>query len=81
MARKDRILLQQIKNSSAPRKQEGFAGKPVHIWSGEHGAWWRPEARGYTCDRTQAGVYAFEEAFRSTFHCGPEKRIAFVLAA
>jgi hypothetical protein len=81
MARSDRIWLEQIKSGSAPRKQENFAGRPVRIWSDERGAWWRAHARGYTSDPDQAGVYDFEQAYQSISHCGPEKRIAFVLAA
>ena len=26
--------------------------------------WWRPERRGYTTDRTEAGVYSFREAVK-----------------
>lgn len=45
------------------------------IWSGEHGAWWRPNSAGYTSHREAAGVYEIEEARRITSHCGPEKKI------
>jgi hypothetical protein len=77
----ERISLEQIKKGSAPRKQERFLGRPVRIWSGDRSAWWRPHARGYTCDPRQAGLYDFEDAYQSLSHCGPEKRIAFILAA
>ena len=32
------------------------------IWSIEHNAWWRPDRRGYTPDRTSAGRYTMKEA-------------------
>jgi hypothetical protein len=31
------------------------------IWSNEHGAWWRPNERGYTTLLHEAGSYTFEE--------------------
>lgn len=81
MPANQRISLEQIKNGEAPLKRELLAGQPVRIWSGEKAGWWRPHARGYTCDPKQAGLYDFEDAFQSTSHCGPEKRIAFELTA
>lgn len=54
-----------------------LSGINVRIWSGEHGAYWRAESSGYTSDSLSAGVYEFDEAWRRTRHCGPEKRIAF----
>lgn len=53
--------------------------RTVRIWSGEHGAYWRSDSRGYTLDRFDAGYYVFHDAFNRTRHCGPEKRIAFEL--
>lgn len=35
---------------------------PVLIWSMEHDAWWRPNWRGYTLSRAEAGVYTRREA-------------------
>lgn len=52
--------------------------RKVYIWSREHGAYWRPNAEGYTSDKTQAGIYGFEEAFDRTKHCGREKRIEYI---
>lgn len=52
------------------------ASEPTLIWSGEHQAWWRAPANGYTADILAAGVYPYEEAHKKTSHCGPEKRIA-----
>jgi len=33
------------------RNREWWAKRLVLIWSNEHGAWWRPEAAGYTGNR------------------------------
>jgi len=32
------------------------------IWSIEQDSWWRPEQRGYTFNRSEAGHYSLEEA-------------------
>lgn len=32
------------------------------IWSIEHGAWWRPESKGYTTHLSGAGVYSYKKA-------------------
>lgn len=34
------------------------------IWSNEHRAWWRPDARGYTLDIERAGRYSRDEAIK-----------------
>lgn len=47
----------------------------VWIWSGEHSAYWRPDASGYTVYPHVAGVYSRAEAESLTSHCGPEKKI------
>ena len=44
-------------------------GEPHLIWSGEHNAWYRPEAHGYTEDIAQAGVFR-----RAPGAVEPEKR-------
>ena len=36
----------------------------VKIWSYEHNAWWRAASRGYTTDKSQAGLYDLPEAER-----------------
>lgn len=51
--------------------------KTVHIWSGEHRAWWRQLGEGYTDATAHAGVWTFAEAWERTKHCGPEKKIAY----
>lgn len=60
-----------------PEHVAKHADRRVRIWSGEHGAYWRPNGAGYVSEQAGAGIYRFEEAYRSTRHCGPEKRIAF----
>lgn len=68
-----RISLNEIKLN--PDLKKGMHGKPVFIWSNEHKMWWKPNAAGYTDDRSMAGVYKFEEALSASFHAGPEKEI------
>lgn len=50
----------------------------VHIFSAEHGAYWRPGACGYTTDVTEAGLWAREEAEARIQGCGPEKKLRLV---
>jgi hypothetical protein len=78
----DRLTLRGIKRAggTACVKFSRFLGHKVLIRSGEHSAWWRPDAAGYTDDRTQAGIYDFLDAYERTVHCGREKRISYVLA-
>lgn len=47
----------------------------VRIFSGQHGAYWRPDGGGYTNDLSEAWVTSREEAVKRTRHCGREKRI------
>ncbi|MBC8737198.1 hypothetical protein F6X40_10295 [Paraburkholderia sp. UCT31] len=54
-----------------------LAGKVVHIFSGEHGYYWRPEAAGYTGNPKEAGQWPFEEALALSRHAGKEKRIKY----
>lgn len=35
-----------------------------HIWSIEHGMWWRKSHQGYTEIQDEAGVYTYEEALK-----------------
>lgn len=53
------------------------AGAKVHIWSDEHGAYWRSNRCGYTTEKEQAGVYTIEDAWNAVSHVGIEKRISF----
>lgn len=68
-------------SSSTPDHQHNFRSfcsiAEVRIWSGEHGAWWRPDNAGYTNNLLDAGKYRPKNAFEATRHCGPEKRIFF----
>lgn len=58
-----------------PGLKNKFVGKKVYIIS--DGWYWRPDAAGYTSDGLEAGVYDFEDAWRRSSHCGPEKRIVY----
>ncbi|MEM1182175.1 MAG: hypothetical protein AAGM22_27755 [Acidobacteriota bacterium] len=49
----------------------------VHIFSREHRAYWGSDRSGYFADPASAGEYTFAEAWRATWHCGPEKGIVF----
>ena len=60
-----------------PSAADRFVGYNVHIWSGEWSAYWRSDGSGYTNDVVDAGVYSWDDAWRRTSHCGPEKKIEF----
>lgn len=62
-----------------PKLREPFLGQVVVIWSGEHEAWWRANGGGYTTVEAEAGLYSFEDAWRRSQHCGPEKCIQYHL--
>lgn len=51
--------------------------RQVNIYSGQHAAYWRADAKGYSADIKGAGVYTLSDAIYRTLHCGPEKRIKF----
>jgi hypothetical protein len=74
-------LLTSMQRKGGERTMALMAGKTVRIWSQQWKSWWRPEAQGYTRDPGQAWVLPFEEAFRRTRHCGPEKGIEFQAVA
>lgn len=57
--------------------REWWARQYVMIWSREHLAWWRPEAKGYTDHEEAAWIVDFPTAYDHTKHCGPEKQIVF----
>jgi hypothetical protein len=60
-----------------PSLMAHWRGRMVFIYSNEHDAYWQPEGCGYTSDGLEAGVFTFEDAWRRTNHCGPEKRIEY----
>jgi hypothetical protein len=47
----------------------------VLIFSGQWDSFCRENQSGYTYNKSDAGIYTFEEAFNSTLHCGNEKQI------
>lgn len=62
-----------------PEKMADWSGRLVHIQS-DNGIWC-PEGRGYTNNLVDAWKVDFETAYRSTRHCGPEKRVRYLKAA
>ncbi len=72
------VTLNELKK--APDLKQAWVGKKVFIWSDEHNAYWRPNGCGHTVRISAAGTYDFEDAFRRTSHCGPEKQIEYELA-
>jgi hypothetical protein len=47
--------------------------RQFHIYSLQRGAYWRPNAQGYTSDVKQAGRFSGREAAAWMEHCGREK--------
>lgn len=47
----------------------------VHLWSGEHLAYWRENGCGYTDGPKGRGTWTIDEALKLVRHCGPEKQI------
>lgn len=63
------------------RGREWWCRRNVLIWSGEHRAWWRPNAEGYTVGSSQAWIIDFPTAYDYTKRCGSEKKISFCALA
>ena len=59
-------------------EEEDMQTNKTRIWSGEHGAWWRPSSSGYSTNIDDAGIYDHDDAVRRTRGCGPEKKIKLV---
>lgn len=56
--------MKQMVEAASARDRLAPQGEAVNwlVWSNEHNAWWRPNARGYTLETTEAGRYTFDEA-------------------
>lgn len=73
------VTLEEMKTDNELYNAAIRISAKVLIWSGEHEAYWREGCCGYTDQKSQAGVYVFEDAYDATKHCDPSKRIAFVV--
>lgn len=74
-----RVTLNGIKRIGLAnwKAREWWVKRQVRIWSAEHGAFWRPGGNGYTMFGAQAGAWDFADAYTTTQHCGPEKKIVY----
>lgn len=75
----DEITLDDIKISTEDQAGKLFSDRSnelCYIYS--QGAYWRPEAKGYTDKIDEAGIYKFGEAYHKTVHCGHEKTIKYI---
>jgi hypothetical protein len=63
------------------RARDKWLNRRVSIWSREHTAWWQPGGHGYTDKAEEAGTWDFADAYETTKHCGPEKKIVFYAVA
>jgi hypothetical protein len=52
-------------------------GAEVYIWSGQWGSYLGENYSGYWSDKSQAGIYKIEDAWKRVSHCGIEKGIEF----
>ncbi len=50
----------------------------VYIYSAEHGAYWRVNAKGYTACKDDAWVLSRDRAIAHSKGCGPEKQIELI---
>ena len=54
------------------------------LWSNKHAMWWRPESRGYTEHRDEAGRYTQTEALDrvlASSMCGIRDQVTCMVAA
>jgi hypothetical protein len=54
------------------------------LWSNKHGAWWRPDGRGYTDSIEEAGDYTEAEAVarvKQSALCGDRNKVTLMVAA
>jgi hypothetical protein len=73
--------LTSMQRKGGERTRAKMAGKLVRIWSGQWSAYWRPPANGYTREIAEAAIYKFEDAWKRSHHCGPEKKIEYHVVA
>ncbi|HBA32908.1 MAG TPA: hypothetical protein DCZ12_02085 [Gammaproteobacteria bacterium] len=72
LAEKGMVSLESIEANPSLIKE--FSGLICRIYSNEWFSFWRQNGCGYG-SRSEAGIYQFEDAYLSTNHCGPEKKI------
>lgn len=53
---------------------------PVYVWSGYWGAYYCPEAKGYTGDKAKAGVFDFEKVKHLLGESYRDKKIKLIPA-
>ena len=66
------LSLKAIKDN--PSLLESMGNPMCRIYSAQWGYYWRPKACGYGA-KEEAGLYEFQDAYMTTKHCGPEKKI------
>lgn len=71
------VSLEYLKLYPDSARAKKWAGVPVKIYSNEHGYYWRGSGQGYTSWPAESDTRTLAEAFDTTKHCGPEKRIQF----
>lgn len=72
--------MKRVSHRSALRNPALLGSIGVRIWSGEHGAWWRPDAAGYTGHIEASGLYTPADALDHTRGLDKSKRISFGVA-
>lgn len=56
-----------------------FGGRMVYVRTDK--GLWRPDAKGYTSNPADAGLYRFEPTWESLKDLGPEKHLCFIRPA
>jgi len=72
----DRETLERIKRW--PHLATRF--QKVRIYSGQWKAFWRVSGQGYTENQEESDILDMDVAIAQTRHCGPEKKIQYVVA-
>lgn len=75
---KNAVSLKQLK--ADPSLADQWKGRLVYIYSGAYNRCYGKNYSGYPSNPEEVGVYTFEDAFKGTCHCGPEKYIEFIHA-